>query len=75
MLFIIPLLQMGKLRLREAMPGFLEKSGFRLSLDCQSVKGNYTFCLLLTPIRAPISSHLFLNGVLLSCMPTKHPFC
>ena len=39
MLFIIPILQMRKWRLREAMPGFLEKSELKLSLDCQAVKG------------------------------------
>ena len=40
MLFLIPLLQRRKLRLQEAMPGFLEKSELKLSLDCQAEKGN-----------------------------------
>ena len=42
MLFIIPILQMRKLRLREAMPGFLEKSELKLSLDCEAVKGTHS---------------------------------
>lgn len=72
MLFIIPILQIGKLRLREAMPGFLEKSELKLSLDFQTVKETY---LLSTPIKAPNSSHLFLSGVLMPHLLARHPFC
>lgn len=55
------------------MPGFLEKLGFKQSLDCQTVKGNYTSRLLSTPIEAPISFNSSLNGILFSvCQQGVH---
>lgn len=57
-----------KTEAQKSHPGFLEKSGFKLSLDYQAMKGNYTFHFLLTSIKAPISFYLFLNGV-------QYPVC
>lgn len=53
---------MRKLRLSEARPALLEKSGFKLSFDHQTVKGNYTSHFHSTFTEAPISFNLLLNS-------------